>query len=316
MASPTIAFLARVLKMAVRAKLLLQPNESKMAPDDMAESRDLGTPTNMRSARIFQAQSRCHCTLLPVWINVAHSVRSRLSGYYCNNSAIVTFHVTDEGTSLLGLDAIQAQGIDIHGSSLSCQQVTGTPVAPEVKFASLPQNAPAEFAHLFSVSAKLRPLTLVLREQVSAELHRLESADIIERVSASEWISALVKKDNAIRLCIDLREPNKAIVVNAFPLTTTKELLHRLADATVFMSVARGRSGSRHKSKDLRGSSRSQSGDPGAAPEDPTRTSTRPRPGSTSGGGPTDHMATWRRARMGEPEPPGPSDFNHNERQR
>ncbi|KAH7979526.1 hypothetical protein HPB49_009753 [Dermacentor silvarum] len=57
-------------------------------------------------------------------------------------------------------------------------------------------------------------------------------------------------------------------------------------------------------------------GDSGADPEDPTRTSTRPGPGSTSAGRPTEHTATWRPARTAEPEPPGPSDFNHNDRQR
>lgn len=82
----------------------------------------------------------------------------------------------------------------------------------------------------------LRTLPLVLLEQVSAELHRLESADINERVSASEWIFPLVvvrKRDNTFGLCVDFREPNKAIVVNAFPLLRTDELLHRLADPTV-----------------------------------------------------------------------------------
>lgn len=181
---------------------------------------------------------------------------------YCNNSAVVTFPVTDEGTSPLGLDAIQALGIDIHGSSLSCQQVTETPDVPKIKSSSLPQIASAEFAHLFSgqlglvkgfihdihlgpfvqpVSAKIRLLPLVLREQVSVELHRLESA-IIKRVSVSEWISPLVvvrKKDNTMGLCVDLREPNKVIVVNAFPLPRTDELLHRLADANVFSKFSR-----------------------------------------------------------------------------
>ncbi|KAH7958627.1 hypothetical protein HPB49_003388 [Dermacentor silvarum] len=53
MASPTVAFLARVLKMAVLAKLLPQPYKSKMAPDDMAESCDLGKPTNMAFGKNF-----------------------------------------------------------------------------------------------------------------------------------------------------------------------------------------------------------------------------------------------------------------------
>lgn len=192
---------------------------------------------------------------------ILHSGHFSVVVKYRNKAAVVTFHVTNQGTSLLGLDAIQALGIDIQGSSLSCQQVSGIPADPSVQPSSPPHNAPTEFSHLFSgqfglvkgfihdvrlrasvqpVSAKLRPLPLVLREQVSSELHRLESADIIERVSASEWISPLVvvrKKDNSIRLCVDLREPNKAIVIDAFPLPRADELLHRLADATVFSKL-------------------------------------------------------------------------------
>lgn len=56
---------------------------------------------------------------------------------YRNNSAAMTFHVTDKGTSLLGLDAIQALGIDIQGSSLSCQEVTEMPAVLEIKSSPL-----------------------------------------------------------------------------------------------------------------------------------------------------------------------------------
>lgn len=63
------------------------------------------------------------------------------------------------------------------------------------------------------VSAKLRHLALAFRE-VSDELERLEQIDIIERVYVLEWVSPLVvgKKDSSLQLCVDLREPNKAIV--------------------------------------------------------------------------------------------------------
>ncbi|XP_077547967.1 uncharacterized protein LOC144160599 [Haemaphysalis longicornis] len=40
--------------------------------------------------------------------------------------------------------------------------------------------------------------------------------------------SASRKKDGSIRICVDLREANKAVVVDSFPLPHTEELLHAL----------------------------------------------------------------------------------------
>lgn len=125
----------------------------------------------------------------------------------------------------------------------------------------LPVSLSAEFGHLFSpglglakgvqhkvktkqsvspVALKLRRLPLALRQQVTDELKRLESADVIERISASEWVSPVVvvrKKDGSIRLCVDLREPNKAVVVDSFPLPHTEELLHALNGARHFSKL-------------------------------------------------------------------------------
>ncbi|XP_070378207.1 uncharacterized protein [Dermacentor albipictus] len=150
---------------------------------------------------------------------------------FLQRSCSVTFHVTSTGTSLLGLDAIQRLGIQIDGTSLTCCLATLPPVQS-------PTGVPPGFDHLFSgelglvknfvhrmhrrqgmkpVSSKLRRLPLALRDQVTNELRRLEDCDVIERVEASEWVSPLVvvlKKDGAIRLCVDLREPNKAIVID------------------------------------------------------------------------------------------------------
>ena len=90
------------------------------------------------------------------------------------------------------------------------------------------------------VTHKLRRLPFALRDKVSAELARLEKADIIEKVDASEWISPLVvvhKKSGDIRLCVDLREVNKAIVEDKFPLPNIQDLFAELRGASVFSSL-------------------------------------------------------------------------------
>ncbi len=50
---------------------------------------------------------------------------------------------------------------------------------------------------------------------------RYPRKDVIEPVDATEWVSLIVvtrKKRWEIRLCVDLHEPNKAVVVDSFPL--------------------------------------------------------------------------------------------------
>ena len=125
----------------------------------------------------------------------------------------------------------------------------------------LPEELRFEFEHLFSkelgtvkgfchkvkvrasvqpVASKLRQLPLVIREQFSAEIQKLEAQGIIERVDSSEWVSPIVvarKKDGSIRMCVDLREPNKAVVVDSFPLPQTEELLNSLAGAQRFSKL-------------------------------------------------------------------------------
>lgn len=145
-----------------------------------------------------------------------------------DKSAPVTFYVTERCSSLLGLDAIKDLKIVIMGEILSCAQVASSSVRP---------NTPLEFRHLFTpglglvtgyihrvkrrpevnpVSSKLRRLPLLLRQKVADELVRLEAT----RVDASDWVSPMVvvKKDDSIMLGVDLHEPNKAILVNGFPL--------------------------------------------------------------------------------------------------
>ncbi|XP_037521693.1 uncharacterized protein LOC119398948 [Rhipicephalus sanguineus] len=193
-------------------------------------------------------------------------------------TAVIAIHVTPGGTSLLGLDAVQALGLHIVGAQLRClctaaeasetmSQKTATsahtggavPASPP-KF-DMPPLLWAKFSHLFSpglglakgvqhqvkmkpsvppVVQKLRRLPLSLRKPVSDQLQRLLSDDVIERANASEWISPIVvvrKKDDSIRLCVDLREPNKAIVVDSFPLPHTEELLHSLNGARYFSKL-------------------------------------------------------------------------------
>ena len=85
------------------------------------------------------------------------------------------------------------------------------------------------------VRQKLRRLPLSVRSAVIEELNHLQAAGIIEHIDASAWVSPIVviqKKSGKMCMCVDKREPNKAVIVDAFPLPHMDELLSNLQGAT------------------------------------------------------------------------------------
>ncbi|XP_078503492.1 fibrocystin [Lissotriton helveticus] len=71
------------------------------------------------------------------------------------------------------------------------------------------------------VSHKVRNVPIAVREAVQQELRDLEINGIIEPITCSEWLAPLVvvmKPNGKVRLCVDLCELNKNIVVEKFPL--------------------------------------------------------------------------------------------------
>ena len=80
-----------------------------------------------------------------------------------------------------------------------------------------------------------------MRQKVSEALDQLERDGIIEKVvDATPWVSPLVvipKKDGDVRLCVDMRMPNKAIQRERHPMPTVDDLIHKLNGATVFTKL-------------------------------------------------------------------------------
>ncbi|UYV66673.1 hypothetical protein LAZ67_4002516 [Cordylochernes scorpioides] len=90
------------------------------------------------------------------------------------------------------------------------------------------------------VQQKLRRLPPVLLDEVHKEIQRLVKMDIIEPIVTSKWISLIVvskKKDGSIRLCVDLREPNKAVILDAYPILLIEDILSSLHGCKVFTNL-------------------------------------------------------------------------------
>jgi len=86
----------------------------------------------------------------------------------------------------------------------------------------------------------LRRCPLALRNDISPELQSMLDGDIVEQVHASPWISNLMvakKKSGGLRLFVDLRTVNKAIIPDKYPLPTTEELTAQFHGSTVFSKL-------------------------------------------------------------------------------
>lgn len=79
-----------------------------------------------------------------------------------------------------------------------------------------------------------------LRDQVEAELKKLEDFDIIERAERpTPWVSpiVIVLKKAGIRLCVDMRAANDAIERQRHPAPIIEDLLVDLNGSAVFSKI-------------------------------------------------------------------------------
>lgn len=88
------------------------------------------------------------------------------------------------------------------------------------------------------VAQRLRRLPFSSLFRVEDKLNELLSKDIIERVmEPSRWVSPIVvvlKDSGDIRLCIDMRQLNKAVIRETHPLPTIEDIRWRLNGAIYF----------------------------------------------------------------------------------
>ena len=83
---------------------------------------------------------------------------------------------------------------------------------------------------------------LAYREATVKELKRMESVDVLENIASSPWVSnmGLQWKDKGrgeLRICGDLRNPNKAIISDLYPLPSVDELIDHFAGAKYFNKI-------------------------------------------------------------------------------
>lgn len=146
----------------------------------------------------------------------------------------------------------KAQDADTRNSTLRNTQPDACKIADD--FPKLFDGESAEFAKFKDTSVTLhidknvkpvaqrhRRVPFHTRKDVEKELDQLEERGIIEKVSGpTPWISPIVavpKKQGGVRVCIDMREANKAIGREKHPMPTLDDLVADLNGATVFSKL-------------------------------------------------------------------------------
>jgi len=83
-----------------------------------------------------------------------------------------------------------------------------------------------------------RRIPIPLLPKVTEELHRMESAGVIEKVTKpTEWCAPMVpvlKKSGKIRICVDLKRLNRAVKRELYQLPTLEDVTSSLTGSTIF----------------------------------------------------------------------------------
>ena len=92
-----------------------------------------------------------------------------------------------------------------------------------------------------SVSAVAQPLRRIpfsRRQKVTAKLKQLEELEVIEKVNVpTNWINLLVaveKPNGDIRICLDMRQANRAILREKHPVPTLEETSQEISEEKGF----------------------------------------------------------------------------------
>ena len=236
----------------VKCRLLVGPDKAPVT-----FQVDTGATCNILPKKFVSTAYTPASTSLTMWNNTSvqplglcrTSVRNPATG----KKYSVEFVVVDEHLApLIGYRASQAMGlVSINSDNMErVQQLSGKPDATQPEVSMFPNVFSGELGtlpgkHTLKVASNVTPVVmpdrripLAVRPALKAELDRLTTLEVIEPAEeATPWVSQLVvakKKSGAIRVCIDPRELNRALVREHYTLPILEDTLHEMRDAKMF----------------------------------------------------------------------------------
>ncbi|XP_043659792.1 uncharacterized protein K02A2.6-like [Drosophila teissieri] len=151
-----------------------------------------------------------------------------------NPEQIASFFVIEKGRqSLLGRETATKLNVLRMGLPVNHIEI----IAPFPKWKSVSVKLTID-PDIDPVKQPMRRIPVALEDKVNAKLEEAHRMDIIEPVSGhSPWISPMViafKPNGDIRLCLDMRQANRAILRENYPLPTFESFMTKLRNAKLF----------------------------------------------------------------------------------
>lgn len=154
-----------------------------------------------------------------------------------NTERIATFYVIENGCqSLLGRDTATQLGVLKLGVNVNRVDVVEPfpkMLGVKIKLSINPEVKPIQQA--------MRRVPIALEKQVEDKINQMLAQDIIEPVSGpTSWISPIVivfKEGGEMRLCIDMRRANQAVLRENYPLPTFDTFMTKLRGAKLFSRI-------------------------------------------------------------------------------
>ena len=163
-----------------------------------------------KAARIVPGVERAHTRVAPVLQKKPSAINARIK---------VTTEPNDLGDITTQFIALFSGLGTLNGEFQICLKPDATPFTLHT-----PRNIP-----------------LPLRKKVKEELSCMESLGVISKVDVpAPWCAGMVvvpKKDGTVRICVDLKPLNTAVLREAHPLPKVDETLAQLSGAMVFSKL-------------------------------------------------------------------------------
>lgn len=190
---------------------------------------------NQQSDRKFKAYAQRDCLIVTNMFDAEISISDGPKQL----KTVARFYVVKDGPQpLLGKNTAKHLGVLIVGlpsKQESVQHIEISRPFPSIRGVKI--HVPVDKS-VEPVAQRFRRLPFSTLQRVDDKLKELLAKDIIERVSEpSRWVSPMVVvvKDNGdIRLCIDMRKVNKAILRETHPLPTIEDIRWKLNGALFF----------------------------------------------------------------------------------
>ena len=169
-----------------------------------------------------------------------------------STSPVLEFHIVDRSAAtLIGLkDALNLQLIRLHHE---VHQVEATDEFTKMvikDYSDLFDDSLGELPVTYRmkldprITPAIRPprkIPVSMEQSVKTELDRMvQSGVIVPEDEPTEWVSQMVatkKKNGDIRICLDPRDLNKALMRPHHPMRTVEDVASRMANATVFSTL-------------------------------------------------------------------------------